>query len=48
MESLALKLYDKVGVRTTTFLPQHTKGLSNEFRCYANFTAANAWDWAGK
>jgi len=45
MESLALKLYEKFGVKTTTFLPQHTKGLSNEFRCYANYSA-KAWQWA--
>lgn len=37
MESLAHKLYGKAGMRTTTFRPEHSKGLSNEFRCYANF-----------
>lgn len=36
MEDLVLRLYGKAGVRTTEFLPQHSKGLSNEFRCYAN------------
>ncbi|KAF2459510.1 putative N6-adenine methyltransferase-domain-containing protein [Lineolata rhizophorae] len=44
MESLILKLYSKTGVRTTTFEPQHTKGLSNEFRCYANFESKE-WTW---
>ncbi|KAI9680759.1 MAG: hypothetical protein M1817_004199 [Caeruleum heppii] len=26
-----------MGVRTTSFEPTHAKGLSNEFKCYANF-----------
>ncbi|EMD00028.1 hypothetical protein BAUCODRAFT_21701 [Baudoinia panamericana UAMH 10762] len=37
MAELISKLYDKLGVRMTTFEPEHSKGLSNEFRCYANF-----------
>jgi EEF1A lysine methyltransferase 1 len=37
MEELIHKLYGKAGVRTTDFEPVHAKGLSNEFRCYANF-----------
>ncbi|TLD20132.1 putative N6-adenine methyltransferase-domain-containing protein [Venturia nashicola] len=37
MEGLICKLYKKVGVRTTDFVVEHAKGLSNEFRCYANF-----------
>lgn len=37
MEGLIHKLYSKVGVRTTDFVVEHAKGLSNEFRCYANF-----------
>lgn len=37
METLIHKLYAKVGTHTTTFEPKHAKGLSNEFRCYANF-----------
>ncbi|KIW00382.1 uncharacterized protein PV09_08092 [Verruconis gallopava] len=37
METLIHKLYAKVGVETTTFEIVHAKGLSNEFRCYANF-----------
>jgi hypothetical protein len=42
METLAHKLYGKAGMRTTTFHPEHSKGLSNEFRCYANFEG-EAW-----
>lgn len=37
METLIHKLYAKVGTHTTTFEVKHAKGLSNEFRCYANF-----------
>lgn len=37
MESLIHKLYGKARIRTTSFEPKHAKGLSNEFRCYANF-----------
>lgn len=44
MEDTILKLYGKVGARTTTFEPEHSKGLSNEFRCYANFEC-EAWKW---
>jgi len=42
MEELVHRLYEKVGVRTTTFEVQHQKGLSNEFSCYANF-ASEEW-----
>lgn len=42
MEPLIHKLYGKAGVNTTTFEPQHAKGLSNEFRSYANFDCK---DW---
>ncbi|TKA82104.1 hypothetical protein B0A55_01807 [Friedmanniomyces simplex] len=38
------RLYGKIGVKTTTFEPEHSKGLSNEFRCYANFECP-AWAW---
>jgi EEF1A lysine methyltransferase 1 len=31
------KLYGKIGVKIREFEPEHSKGLSNEFRCYANF-----------
>lgn len=44
MEPLISKLYSAVGVQTTTFEPEHSKGLSNEFRCYANFECAS-WKW---
>lgn len=44
MEAMILKLYGKVGVQTTTFEPEHSKGLSNEFRCYANFECEE-WRW---
>lgn len=36
-ELITTKLYKPQGVRTTTFLPQHANGLSNEFLSYANF-----------
>lgn len=45
MESLVNKLYRPQGVATTTFEPVHAKGLSNEFRCYANFDCP---DWKRK
>ncbi|KAK5713006.1 Protein-lysine N-methyltransferase efm5 [Elasticomyces elasticus] len=38
------KLYSKIAVKTTTFEPQHSKGLSNEFRCHANFECPS-WTW---
>jgi hypothetical protein len=38
------KLYRAQGVRTTTFEPVHSKGLSNEFLCYANFEC-DGWKW---
>ncbi|KAF2200551.1 N-6 adenine-specific DNA methyltransferas-like protein 2 [Delitschia confertaspora ATCC 74209] len=44
MKNLILKLYSKIGIRTTDFEPKHAKGLSNEFRCYANFECS-AWKW---
>lgn len=44
MESTVLKLYSKIGTKTTDFDPEHSKGLSNEFRCYANFEG-HAWKW---
>lgn len=44
MEQLISKLYGGIGVKTTTFEPAHSKGLSNEFRCYANFESAH-WQW---
>ncbi|KAF2169594.1 hypothetical protein M409DRAFT_52125 [Zasmidium cellare ATCC 36951] len=44
MESTILRLYSKIGTRTTDFDPEHSKGLSNEFRCYANFECEE-WAW---
>ncbi|KAK5129758.1 hypothetical protein LTR08_002824 [Meristemomyces frigidus] len=44
MEAVIVKLYAKVGVKTTTFEPAHSKGLSNEFWCYANFECGD-WEW---
>lgn len=38
------KLYAKVGSKTTDFAPEHSKGLSNEFWCYANFEWEQ-WKW---
>ncbi|KAK3071215.1 Protein-lysine N-methyltransferase efm5 [Teratosphaeriaceae sp. CCFEE 6253] len=38
------RLYGRLGVKTTSFEPKHSKGLSNEFRCYANFEC-EAWKW---
>ena len=40
METTVTKVYGKAGVRTTTFEPEHSRGLSNEFRAYANFPSA--------
>ena len=44
MGDLITKLYGGIGVRTTTFEVEHSKGLSNEFRCYANFECGD-WMW---
>ena len=47
MKELIEKLYARAGTRTTDFDPKHAKGLSNEFRCYANFEC-EAWKWAAE
>ncbi|KAN0101911.1 putative N6-adenine methyltransferase domain containing protein [Hyaloscypha variabilis] len=47
METLINKLYRPQGISTTTFEPIHSKGLSNEFFCYANFECDH-WKWKGK
>ncbi|KAJ4290856.1 Protein-lysine N-methyltransferase efm5 [Kalmusia sp. IMI 367209] len=47
METLIQRLYSKVGTQTTSFEVKHAKGLSNEFRCYANFECED-WKWAKK
>lgn len=44
MESLITTLYRPQGLATTTFQPSHSKGLSNEFFCYASFEC-NQWKW---
>ncbi|KAF2121792.1 putative N6-adenine methyltransferase-domain-containing protein [Lophiotrema nucula] len=44
MEALIQKVYSKAGTRTTDFEVKHSKGLSNEFRCYANFECVH-WNW---
>lgn len=44
MSSTIVKLYKPIGVRVTDFEPKHSKGLSNEFFCYANFEC-EAWKW---
>ncbi|KAI8301595.1 hypothetical protein K4K61_008665 [Colletotrichum sp. SAR11_59] len=44
MESLVNKVYKALGVKTTTFEPKHSRGLSNEFYCYANFECKD-WKW---
>jgi 16S rRNA G966 N2-methylase RsmD len=45
METLIRRLYAKVGILTTNFEVVHAKGLSNEFRCYANFES-DLWAFA--
>ncbi|KAI0122310.1 N(6)-adenine-specific DNA methyltransferase [Daldinia grandis] len=47
MEPLVTKLYRPLGAQTTTYEPVHTRGLSNEFYCYANFEC-DAWSFKGK
>lgn len=47
METLMRKLYGKTGLQTTNFEIQHAKGLSNEFRCYANYEGS-VWQWNGE
>jgi hypothetical protein len=44
METLINKLYRPAGIATTDYLPVHSKGLSNEFFCYANFECSK-WRW---
>lgn len=47
MQPLINKIYKPTGIATTTFEPVHSKGLSNEFFCYANFEC-DAWKWRGQ
>ncbi|RDL30437.1 Protein-lysine N-methyltransferase EFM5 [Venustampulla echinocandica] len=44
METLIKKLYRPPGIQTTDFEPAHSKGLGNEFYCYANFECED-WKW---
>nr|POE98318.1 protein-lysine n-methyltransferase efm5 [Quercus suber] len=44
METVIHKVYAQAGVKTSTFEPEHSKGLSNEFRCYTNFECED-WKW---
>jgi hypothetical protein len=44
MQTLICRLYRAYGIQSTTFLPSHAKGLSNEFYCYANFECSD-WAW---
>lgn len=37
MAGVMERLYGKIKIKTTSFEPKHSKGLSNEFRCYSNF-----------
>ncbi|SCU87587.1 LAFA_0E07646g1_1 [Lachancea sp. 'fantastica'] len=42
MADVVSKLYP--GIKTTNFRPEHANGLSNEFRCYADFKW-KGWDY---
>ena len=42
MEKTIRKLYAKSQLHTTDYEVKHAKGLSNEFRCFANFEC-DAW-----
>ncbi|GAB7337465.1 hypothetical protein MBLNU457_g2800t1 [Dothideomycetes sp. NU457] len=44
LESSVKSLFTEHGVETTTFLPQHSNGLQNKYRCFANFEC-DAWDF---
>jgi hypothetical protein len=44
MADLIERVYRPVGLLNTTFEPKHARGLSNEFRCYANFEC-ESWKW---
>jgi len=44
METLIVKLYRSLGVKTVDYEPVHARGLSNEFYCYANFEC-DKWKW---
>lgn len=44
MGAMMERLYGRMGMKETDFDVVHAKGLSNEFRCYANFECG-AWSW---
>jgi hypothetical protein len=44
MQTIAMKLYRAMGLKSTTYEPAHARGLSNEFMCYANFESSK-WSW---
>ncbi|EGS19416.1 uncharacterized protein CTHT_0048750 [Thermochaetoides thermophila DSM 1495] len=44
MQTLVLRLYKSLGLKTTDYEPKHARGLSNEFYCYANFESER-WGW---
>lgn len=47
IEPLIRKLFFRAyGVRTTDYEPEHERGLSNEYWCYANFD--EGWGWRGE
>ena len=45
MTDLVLRLYSASAIKVTTFVPAHAKGLSNEFRCFANFVS-DSWSFS--
>ncbi|KAK1638107.1 putative N6-adenine methyltransferase-domain-containing protein [Colletotrichum phormii] len=44
MSEIVLKVYKPLGVRTATYEPTHSRGLSNQFCCYAGFEC-DGWTW---
>lgn len=44
LQRSVVNLFGQHGTETTTFMPQHTKGLQNEYRCFANFEC-DAWEF---
>ncbi|ODA81552.1 hypothetical protein RJ55_00052 [Drechmeria coniospora] len=44
LNQLIAKVYRPFGLRPTTFMLKHARGLSNEFYCYANFECPT-WTW---
>ncbi|KAM0324540.1 hypothetical protein ACHAQA_007925 [Verticillium albo-atrum] len=44
MRDLVTKVYKSFGVKLTTYIPSHARGLSNEFYCYASYEC-ELWKW---